>query len=68
MLGGVPRIGIEAASGFGWERWLGPEGVFIGLDRFGVSAPGEAAYREAGITAEAVAASVRRLPAATDAA
>ncbi len=68
VLGGAPRIGIEAASGFGWERWLGPDGVFIGLDRFGVSAPGEAAYREVGITTEAVAASVRRLLSATDAA
>ncbi len=61
VLGGAPRIGIEAASSFGWERWLGCDGVFIGLDRFGAAAPGEAAYREVGITAEAVAAAVRRV-------
>ncbi len=35
VLGSAPRIGIEAASGFGWERWLGPDGVFIGMDGFG---------------------------------
>ncbi|MCQ8278363.1 transketolase [Acetobacteraceae bacterium KSS8] len=35
VLGSAPRIGIEAASGFGWERWLGPGGVFIGMDGFG---------------------------------
>ncbi len=30
VLGAAPRIGIEAASGFGWDRWLGPQGCFIG--------------------------------------
>jgi transketolase len=60
VLGGVPRIGVEAGSSFGWERWLGPDGVFIGLDRFGASAPFEDVYREVGITPEAVAAAVRR--------
>jgi transketolase len=60
VLGGVARIGVEAGSSFGWERWLGPDGVFIGLDRFGASAPYEDVYREVGITAEAVAAAVRR--------
>ena len=68
VLGGAPRIGIEAASGFGWERWLGPDGVFIGMTGFGASAPARRLYREFGITAEAVAAAVRRLAAATDAA
>ena len=60
VLGGVPRVGIEAACGFGWERWLGADGVFIGLDGFGASAPGEDLYRHFGITAEAIAAAVRR--------
>lgn len=35
VLGTAPRIGVEAASGFGWERWLGQEGTFIGIDGFG---------------------------------
>ena len=61
MLGRAPRVGVEAASSFGWDRWLGPDGVFIGLDRFGESAPYEDIYRDVGITAEAVAAAVRRI-------
>ncbi len=32
ILGSAPRIGVEAGSGFGWERWLGPTGVFVGSD------------------------------------
>jgi transketolase len=32
VLGDAPRIGLEAGNGFGWQRWLGPDGVFIGLD------------------------------------
>ena len=57
---GVLRVGIEAASGFGWERWLGPDGVFIGMTGFGASAPAEDLFRHFGITPEAVVAVVRR--------
>jgi len=60
VLGGAPRIGIEAGASFGWDRWLGPEGVFIGLDHFGESAPYEEIYKDFGITADAVAAAVRK--------
>jgi transketolase len=60
VLGGAPRIGIEAACGFGWERWLGPDGVFIGMTGFGASAPFEDLYRHFGITAEAVVAAVKK--------
>ena len=59
ILGEVPRIGIEAASGFGWERWLGPGGVFIGMDGFGATASADTLYRHFGITPEAVAARAR---------
>lgn len=31
VLGDVPRIGVEAGSGFGWERWLGRSGLFVDL-------------------------------------
>ncbi|GAN64321.1 transketolase [Acetobacter indonesiensis NRIC 0313] len=48
------RVGIEAASGFGWERWLGPDGLFVGMDDFGTSAPANALYERFGITAEAI--------------
>jgi transketolase len=60
VLGGVPRIGIEAASGFGWERWLGHDGTFIGLSSFGACGPFEEVYKHFGITPEAVAAAVKR--------
>jgi transketolase len=60
VLGGALRVGVEAAVGFGWERWLGPEGLFVGMTGFGASAPAEDLFRHFGFTAEAVAAAVRR--------
>lgn len=54
----VLRVGIEAASGFGWERWLGSQGFFVGMDDFGVSAPANAVYERFGITAGAICARV----------
>jgi len=60
VLGGAPRFGIEAASGFGWERWLGAEGIFIGLQNFGASAKYEDLYRHFGLTPEAIANAVRK--------
>ncbi len=60
VLGNAPRIGIEAACGFGWERWLGTDGVFIGMTGFGGSAPYEVLYKHFGITSEAIVAAVRR--------
>jgi transketolase len=60
VLGGAPRIGIEAASGFGWDRWLGPDGAFIGMQGYGASAPFEDLYQHFGITPEAIVATVRR--------
>jgi transketolase len=60
VLGGVPRFGIEAAVGFGWERWLGADGQFIGLTGFGASGMFEDVFRHFGITAEAVVAAVKR--------
>ncbi len=65
VLGQALRVGIEAASGFGWERWLGPEGIFIGIDEYGISAPADELYRQFGITPHAVAARVRRRLAAS---
>jgi transketolase len=60
VLGEAPRFGIEAALGFGWDRWLGQDGTFIGMTGFGASAPAEELYRHFGITAEATVAAVRR--------
>ncbi len=60
VLGTALRVGVEAASGFGWERWLGPDGIFIGMSGFGASAPFEDLYRYFGITADAIATAVKR--------
>jgi transketolase len=59
VLGTAFRVGIEAAGGFGWDRWLGPDGVFIGMPGFGASAPADVLYKYFGITADAVVAAVR---------
>jgi transketolase len=48
----VPSLSVEAATTFGWERWVD---AAHGLDRFGVSAPGSEALRRLGFNAEAVA-------------
>ena len=60
VLGDAPRVGIEAASGFGWERILGTEGIFIGMGGFGASAPAEDLYEHFGITEAAIIAAVKR--------
>jgi transketolase len=60
VLGSALRVGIEAAVGFGWDRWLGPDGVFVGMGGFGASAPAEDLFRHFGITAEAVTAAVKK--------
>ncbi len=56
---GIPRVSIEAGSTFGWERIVEGDGLTIGIDRFGVSAPADRLATELGFTAEAVAGEVR---------
>jgi transketolase len=51
---GTPRIAVEAASTFGWDRWVGDRGAIIGMETFGASAPEADVYRHFGITPEAV--------------
>ncbi|MDP3855448.1 transketolase [Phenylobacterium sp.] len=53
------RVAVEAQVGFGWERFIGEDGVFVGMTGFGASAPAERLYKEFGITAEAVAAAAK---------
>jgi len=61
VLGSAPRVGVEAACGFGWERWLGQGGVFIGMTGFGASAPAEVLYQHFGITEAAICQAVTGL-------
>ena len=51
----IPRVSVEAGATFGWERMVGAEGLAIGIDSFGASAPYEVLAREFGFVAEAVA-------------
>ena len=61
VIGRAPvRVAVEAAVRQGWERFIGEDGGFVGMAGFGASAPSERLYKEFGITAEAVAAEVRR--------
>jgi transketolase len=55
------RVSIEAASTFGWERWVGAEGASVGIDHFGASAPAEVLFEKFGFTVEAVVEAARSL-------
>ncbi len=61
ILGAAPRIAVEAAVRAGWDRWIGPDGGFVGMESFGASAPHTDLYAHFGITADAVVNAVRRL-------
>jgi len=61
VLGSAPRVAVEAAVEFGWQKWLGARGVFVGMHGFGASAPAQDLYKQFGITVEAVQAAARDL-------
>ncbi|MBB4266834.1 transketolase [Roseospira visakhapatnamensis] len=56
---GTVRVAVEAACGMGWERWIGDNGAFVGMDGFGASAPAPQLYQHFGITAEAMVAAAK---------
>ncbi|WP_428539155.1 transketolase-like TK C-terminal-containing protein [Rhodopila sp.] len=60
VLGAAPRVGIEAASGFGWDQWLGPDGTFIDLSGPAASAGHPRRDADFAITTDAVVAAVTR--------
>lgn len=55
----LARVGVEAALKFGWERYLGLKGAFIGMNGFGASAPADQLYQHFGITVEKVVAAAK---------
>jgi transketolase len=55
------RLAVEAASPFGWERYVGEQGRVIGLERFGASGPGQEVLDELGISADRVVEEARAL-------
>ncbi len=58
---GLPRVAVEAGVTDFWRKYVGLEGEVVGLDRFGESAPASELFEYFGITADAVAAAVRKL-------
>ena len=50
----ILRVSIEAGTTFGWERYTGLDGLRVGIDRFGVSAPAPAAYDYFGLTPDKI--------------
>ena len=56
---GVPRVSVEAGVTEGWHKYVGLDGVAIGLDRFGESAPGGELFKYFGFTPEKVVSAVK---------
>jgi len=54
-------MAVEAGVREGWDRFIGHDGVFVGMTGFGASAPYERLYAEFGITADAVAKTAKAL-------
>ena len=54
VLGDAPRIAVEAASPFGWTRYVATEDDVVALDRFGASGPAEQLYQRFGITRDRI--------------
>ncbi len=61
VLGSAPRIAIEALIGFGWDRYLRTQDVFIGMHDFGASGPAPELYQHFGITKERICETAHRL-------
>jgi transketolase len=57
---GTVKIAIEAASAFGWERYVGPTGHVVGMPGFGASGPAPELFKHFGITADAVVAAAKK--------
>jgi transketolase len=55
------RLSIEAGVSLGWDRWVGPEGAMLAIERFGASAPAKDIFSEFGFSAERVAQHAREV-------
>lgn len=58
--GDLPKVAIEAGVRFGWDRWIGFDGGFVGMSSFGASAPYQDLYNHFNITADAAVAEVEK--------
>ncbi|MDO8501763.1 MAG: transketolase [Gemmatimonadaceae bacterium] len=61
LLLGVKRISIEAGHPMSWDRWVGSDGITIGLECFGASAPYKELYEHLGITVSKIVEAVKQL-------
>jgi transketolase len=60
VLGELPRIAVEAGARQGWDRYIGANGLFVGMHSFGASGPWKDVYKHFNITAEAVAEAAKK--------
>jgi transketolase len=58
---GVPKISVEAGATLGWYKYIGRDGIAIGIDRFGASAPGPIALEKLGISVSHVVEAAKTL-------
>jgi len=58
---GVKRLSIEAGHPMSWQRWVGSDGIALGIERFGASAPYKEIYEHLGITVDKIVQSVKHL-------
>ena len=58
---GVKRISMEAAHPMSWYRWVGDDGVILGIERFGASAPAATIYTHLGVTVDHMVETAKRL-------
>ena len=61
VLGKAPRVAVEAAAKYGWERYVGMDGAIIGMDGFGASGPAGELFKHFGITVEKVIEAVKKI-------
>jgi len=54
------RVGIEAGVELGWSKWLGDNGIFVGMSSFGASAPAKICFEKFGITVEKVVTAAKK--------
>ena len=57
----IPKVALEAGITMGWHRYIGDEGIILGIDRFGASAPGQTVMDKLGMNKENVLNSVKNL-------
>lgn len=58
---GTPKISVEAGATMGWWKYVGRDGITIGVDRFGASAPGPKVMEELGISVKHIVEAAKKL-------